>query len=274
MAIFSVVHLWAYPWRDYDLRQSRITTSEPDPHLVCERATSYSGGIWGTSALLDAFNPWDTVKGVARAFQWFVMGRRTREQDVSYTNSGLAIPLQPVRKVFALQFPTQEDGRLPLQCYSPVDNSSQTCIEGSSTYNDSHMIQEEEAAAEEENCLLSQAHSNSPTSSFLPIPSIQPQINQVSNQASANDTSTTSLPLESSIHLQEPYFRTDTPELTLPEFRALDIGLQEEDQMKHDPHLNHALPQRQAQSSITEPVQSSEEPETRPSSGSPSSLRR
>lgn len=272
MAIFSVVHLWAYPWRDYDLRQSRTATSEPDPHVACERATSYSGGTWGTSALLDAFNPWDMVKGVARALKWFFVGRQIREQDVSYMNFGLAIPLQPGRKVFAVQFPTQEDGLLNFQNYSPVDDLSQTCIEGASTYNDSHVIQEEEeeeAAEEEENSLLSQAYSNSPTSSVLSISPNQEQINQVSNQASANDTSTTSLPFETSAHLQESYSRTNTPQLTLPEFRALDIDLQEEDQTKHDEHPNLAPPQRQAQSSIAEPIQSSEEPETRPSSDSP-----
>lgn len=273
MAIFSVVHLWAYPWREYELRQSRIATSEPDSRVAHESATSYSGGLCGTSALLDVFNLWDMVKGVARAFKWFVVDRPRREQDVSYINSSLAIALQPVRKVFALQFSTQEDRLLHHQCHFPVNDLSPTRTGGSSTCNDSCMIQEQEAV-EEEHDFLSKAHPDSPRSSFLSIPPSQHQIIHNGNEGSTNDTSTVILPLESSIHLPEPGPPADAPQLTLPEFRAFEIGLQEEDQTKQegeDPNLAPA--QRQAQPSVTESIHSSNEPTASPPPSSLESLR-
>ena len=36
---------------------------------------------------MDAFNPWDLVKAIGRGFRWFAVGRRTREQDISYKSS-------------------------------------------------------------------------------------------------------------------------------------------------------------------------------------------
>ena len=273
MAIFSVVHLWAYPWTDYELRQPQVATSEPDQRVANEPVTSYSGGMCGTSALLDAFNMWDMVKGVARAFKWLLVDRRRREQDVSYTNSGLAIALGPVRKVFALQFPGQENGLAHHPYYSPVNDLSQTCIGGSSTSDDSYVTPEEEASGEEEN-LIDKAHSNPPTSSFLPIPPNQQQTNQNSHAASNNDTNSTILPSDSIIDLQEPCFRADAPQLTLPEFHALEIGLQDQGQIKHGEHQNLASIKRQTESSISDPMQSLEEPAVSPSRGSLESLRR
>lgn len=238
MAIFSVFHLWAYPWSDYDVRQLHIATSEPDLRVALEPATPYSGGPCGISAFADAFNLWDVVKGVARAFKWFFVGRRIREQDVSYTDSGRATALQPMRKVFALRFPFPEDRFLQHQNYFPADNGSQTCIGGSTAYDYSH-VNEEQEAVEQENDLLSKPQSNSPRGSSPPIPTNQHQIIQNSNQAPTKDTSTTNLPLESSNHPQEPYSRIGTPQLTLPEFHVLKTGFQEEDLTHHaeDPTL-------------------------------------
>lgn len=275
MAIFSVVHLWAYPWKDYEIQQPRIATSQSDPRVADEPASSYSGGLCGTSALLDAFNLWDMVKRVARAFKWFVVGRRRREQDVSYTNSGLALALRPVRKVFALQFPGQENGLSLHPYYSPVHDSSQARIGGSSTCDDSGAIEEEAAKEEdEEENFLCKAHPDSPTSSFLPIPSNQQQINQSSHPSSNNDTNATISPSESTMSLQEPCSRADTPRLTLPEFHALEIGLQDHDPIKHGEHQNLASIRRQTESSITDPMQSLEEPAASPSRSSLESLRK
>lgn len=270
MAIFSVVHLWAYPWRDYELRQSQIATSEPDPRVAHEPCTSYSGGVWGTSALLDAFNLWDMVKGVARAFKWFFVGRHRREQNVGYMNSSLAIALQPVRRVFALQFPGQENGLSQHPYYFPVNDLSQRRIGGSSTFDDSHTIQEEEAVEREQN-FPDKAHLDSSISSFLLIPPNQQHTNPNNHPASNDDTNTTISPSESTTNLQEPCFRADTPRLTLPDFQALEIGLQEESQIKHSEqseHQNLAPIRRQTQSSVTETMQPLEEPAVNLSQGS------
>lgn len=72
MAIFAVAHLFAFPWKPYDISQS------PDP------VSHYRGGPMGTMALLDAFNPWDIIKAGARGFRWLFVGIRNREQDSSY----------------------------------------------------------------------------------------------------------------------------------------------------------------------------------------------
>lgn len=87
MAIFSVFHLWAFPWQVYDIRRSAIVASESAPGFLPDPKTAYRGGPFGTRALMDAFNPWDLIKAVGRGFKWFAVGRRTREQDISYKNS-------------------------------------------------------------------------------------------------------------------------------------------------------------------------------------------
>lgn len=258
MAVFSVFHLWAFPWRVYDVRQSRIATSQFDPRVSPEPATSYSGGRLGFKALLDAFNLWDIVKGVGRGFKWFIVGRRIREQDASYMNSGRAIVLEPMRKVFALQLPFQGDGHLEHNNFSPGNDGSQIYIGGSSAYDHSLMNQEEEVAVEEEeeeNNLLSKTQSNSPKSSYLPSSQNKHQIFQNSNQASTNDNSIIILPSESTTNLHEPCPRTGTPQLTLPEFLTLDADFQEDDSIHHGEHLGLAPLQRQAHSSLTKPVQ-------------------
>ena len=87
MAIFSVFHLWAFPWQVYDIRRSAIVASESAPGFLPDPKTAYRGGPFGFKALMDAFNPWDLVKAVGRGFKWFAVGRRTREQDISYKSS-------------------------------------------------------------------------------------------------------------------------------------------------------------------------------------------
>ena len=84
MAIFSILHLWAYPWKPYDIKRSSIVAAENGAGYPPDPKTSYKGGKLGYKAFLDAFNPWDLVKAVGRGFRWIVVGRRKREQDISY----------------------------------------------------------------------------------------------------------------------------------------------------------------------------------------------
>ena len=96
MAIFSVFHLWAFPWTVYDVRRSPIVAAESAAGFLPDPKTSYQGGKFGQIALMEAFNPWDLVKAVGRGFRWFAIGRRTREQDISYKSQN-GVGLEPTR---------------------------------------------------------------------------------------------------------------------------------------------------------------------------------
>ena len=97
MAIFSFFHLWAFPWKVYDVRRSQIVASESAAGFFPDPKTAYHGGLFGSKALMDAFNPWDIIKAIGRGFKWFVIGRKTRMQDISYKNSAQGTGLEPTR---------------------------------------------------------------------------------------------------------------------------------------------------------------------------------
>ncbi|KAF2084077.1 DUF300-domain-containing protein, partial [Saccharata proteae CBS 121410] len=80
MAIFSVMHVFAFSWKEY------ITTKEPTygPGAGFGAADGYKGGPMGIKALIDAFNPWDIVKAFARGMRWLFVGSRRRHTDSSY----------------------------------------------------------------------------------------------------------------------------------------------------------------------------------------------
>lgn len=101
MAIFSVFHLWAFPWQVYDIRRSQIVASESAPGFLPDPKTAYQGGPFGIRALMDVFNPWDLVKAVSRGFKWFAIGRRRRMEDISYkAPSQGGSGLEPTRNQF------------------------------------------------------------------------------------------------------------------------------------------------------------------------------
>lgn len=74
MAIFASLHLFAFPWRNPYGPQSA-----KGPELWRSQ-----GGPYGLYAYIDAFNPWDILKAVARGFRWLFVGRRQRKTDRSY----------------------------------------------------------------------------------------------------------------------------------------------------------------------------------------------
>ena len=98
MAIFSVLHLYAYPWKVYDIRTSSIVVAESGPGYLPDPKTAYKGGFGGHRAYFDALNMWDLVKGVARGVRWIFVGRKTRELDVSYKGQVNDTALQPARR--------------------------------------------------------------------------------------------------------------------------------------------------------------------------------
>ncbi|OJJ48905.1 hypothetical protein ASPZODRAFT_1344699 [Penicilliopsis zonata CBS 506.65] len=92
MAIFAVLHWWAFPWRPYvsgHPNGSEVTDLYGNGHVV------YQGGLFGMKALVDASNPWDLFKATGRGFRWLFVGRKRRTMDPSYQNQSDSISLKP-----------------------------------------------------------------------------------------------------------------------------------------------------------------------------------
>ena len=100
MALFSILHLWAFPWKVYDVKRSQLVAAESAPGFLPDPRTAYQGGPFGVRALADAFNPWDLVKAVARSFRWIVVGRKHRMEDRSYQKTNVGTGLEPTRNQF------------------------------------------------------------------------------------------------------------------------------------------------------------------------------
>ena len=85
MAIFAVLHLFAFPYEPY------TNSEQPSmfPGSSIDDIGPKQGGFLGIKALVDAMNPWDLVKGFARGMRWLFIGRKNREADISYKTSTL-----------------------------------------------------------------------------------------------------------------------------------------------------------------------------------------
>ncbi|KAI5259381.1 DUF300-domain-containing protein [Aureobasidium subglaciale] len=92
MAIFAVMHLFAFPWREYDLSKTPYADPVTAPGSgFSGTAPKYHGGWLGIKAYGDTFNPWDLIKATARGFRWLFVRRRHRHHDVSYTTPKINI---------------------------------------------------------------------------------------------------------------------------------------------------------------------------------------
>lgn len=80
MAIFAVLHLFAFPWKPYDLKRQSPLDTTLDGYSA--QPTKYAHGP--ARALLDAINPWDIIKACGRGFRWLFHGARHRKNDPSY----------------------------------------------------------------------------------------------------------------------------------------------------------------------------------------------
>jgi hypothetical protein len=93
MSIFAVMHLFAFPWKPYDLANQR-------PYEVSEELPKrYAYGA--IRAILAAMNPWDIVKAIGRGFRWLFYGVRHRKNDASYQTK-----LEPMASEIGYQGPT------------------------------------------------------------------------------------------------------------------------------------------------------------------------
>lgn len=81
MAIFSILHLWAFPWQPYSTgygQAGQVTDYYGNGKV------SYHGGRYGVQGLADAMNPLDLVKAIGRSIRWLAVGRKHRTLDPSY----------------------------------------------------------------------------------------------------------------------------------------------------------------------------------------------
>jgi hypothetical protein len=97
MAIFSLLHIWAFPWKPYDLNRQNPLDTAMDGYS--SQPKSYAHGP--IRAILDALNPWDILKACSRGFRWLFVGVRHREKDSSYQTK-----LEPVSPDTAYRGPT------------------------------------------------------------------------------------------------------------------------------------------------------------------------
>lgn len=91
MAIFSVLHLWAFAWKQYAVPSPDSEATD----FYGNGKVSYEGGRWGFKALVDAMNPLDLLKAIGRGARWLVVGRKHRTKDPSYQPHNETLGLEP-----------------------------------------------------------------------------------------------------------------------------------------------------------------------------------
>lgn len=116
MAIFSILHLFAFPWKPYASNATPVKyPSSPDGGL--QPIGPKQGGPLGLMAFADAMNPWDLVKAFARGMRWLFVGVKHREADSSYKqasyNNDNDMSLQSANSEGETSFKARDDG-LPI----------------------------------------------------------------------------------------------------------------------------------------------------------------
>ncbi|KAL0933292.1 DUF300 domain-containing protein [Colletotrichum truncatum] len=89
MALFALLHLWAFPWRPYAPGAKPTYYPNPDARdinapLRENEHSAPSGGWLGLRAVGDALNLWDFVKAFGRGMRWLFCGVKRRKEDRSY----------------------------------------------------------------------------------------------------------------------------------------------------------------------------------------------
>lgn len=85
MALFAILHLWAFSWKPYTIGSKNYMSE-----AVAGEASvppSYKGGFLGIKAIFDCFNPWDMFKATGRAAKWLWRDRKHRHHDPSYNTT-------------------------------------------------------------------------------------------------------------------------------------------------------------------------------------------
>ncbi|KAI0485279.1 DUF300-domain-containing protein [Xylariaceae sp. FL0804] len=92
MALFSILHLWAFPYSPYHESAKTSFYPSPDPTLGMPHHENEhglkQGGFMGFKAIGDALNMWDFIKAFGRGLRWLFVGVRHRHADPSYQGKG------------------------------------------------------------------------------------------------------------------------------------------------------------------------------------------
>lgn len=233
MAIFSVFHLWAFPWKVYDIRRSHIVASESAPGFLPDPKTAYQGGPFGIKALMDAFNPWDLIKAVGRGFRWAAVGRKRRMDDISYKNPPRVAGLEPTRN----QHTAFDRGDQSFDM--PQGSSGNGIVPGGKPGHYQSLSDEDD-----EERLLAQAQSNPKAALQYPRPLERlPHMNAPVSGAAAND-----IGIAASYNPPPPYANTrnQDPSHLAPQepiaTHSRSTSLESQDTSYHGARLSPAVP--------------------------------
>jgi len=97
MMIFAVMHLFAFPWKIYAVDRTNSDPLNAPGSGWSGKEPRYLGGPLGIKAYAEAFNPWDMIKATARGIRWLFVGRRFRQEDVSYKHATDGTKLEPLK---------------------------------------------------------------------------------------------------------------------------------------------------------------------------------
>lgn len=111
MAIFAILHLFAFPWKPYNLKNQSPLDTTIDGYSA--QPTKYAFGP--IRAILNALNPWDIVKACGRGFRWLFHGARHRTNDPSYQTK-----LEPVSTNTSYNGPTFAGNGEPVNAPAPT----------------------------------------------------------------------------------------------------------------------------------------------------------
>ncbi|KAF3767465.1 DUF300-domain-containing protein, partial [Cryphonectria parasitica EP155] len=84
MFIFSILHIYAYPWQPYRQGAPIVFYPKPNPDAREPQENTPQPPLGVGRALVDAFNFWDVVKAFGRGMRWLFVGVKRRHEDVSY----------------------------------------------------------------------------------------------------------------------------------------------------------------------------------------------
>ncbi|KAI1633977.1 organic solute transporter Ostalpha-domain-containing protein [Biscogniauxia mediterranea] len=98
MAIFAILHLWAFSYKPYILGTKPTYYPSLDPGLpprINENGPN-RGGFAGLRAFGDALNLWDVIKAFGRGMRWLFVGVKHRHSDPSYqVKTDTSYPMKP-----------------------------------------------------------------------------------------------------------------------------------------------------------------------------------
>ncbi|KAK7927128.1 hypothetical protein PG985_004126 [Apiospora marii] len=118
MAVFAILHIWAFPYQPYvpGAKASYYPPSDPSLGLGIrenERGAP-KGGPLGLMAILDALNLWDIIKSFGRGIRWLFVGVKKRHNDTSYSAKTDGVDTSYPMKPYGSDPGTKSTDHLPI----------------------------------------------------------------------------------------------------------------------------------------------------------------